>query len=133
YSKLLLEKNIAEKYQQQIKTYENDASYTRKQRIKIEEALKTYGEASPAVAELEEELEKTRALKREAEDTLEKIIRKVSRLENSYQEIQKNYKSSKELLGPLAVYQELSEVANGSTKDRKSRRLNCSHVSISYA
>ncbi|HIZ70839.1 MAG TPA: SMC family ATPase [Candidatus Atopostipes pullistercoris] len=115
YSKFLLEKNIAEKYQQQIKTYENDASYTRKQRIKIEEALKTYGEASPAVAELEEELEKTRALKREAEDTREKIIRKVSRLENSYQEIQKNYESSKELLGPLAVYQELSEVANGST------------------
>ena len=83
YSKFLLEKNIAEKYQQQIKTYENDASYTRKQRRKVEEALKTYGEASPAVAELEEELEKTRALKREAEDTREKIIRKVSRLENS--------------------------------------------------
>ena len=115
YTDYLLEQGAVEAYQQQIKTYENEASYTYQQLVKVEEELKVYGEDAPAVAELEEELEKIQALKNEAEDIREKIIRKTSRLENSHQEIQKNYESSRELLKPLAIYKELSEVANGST------------------
>src|SRR5699024_573703 len=62
-----------------------------------------------------EELEKTKELKKVIELKREATIRKTSTYENSHQEIQKNYENSKEILKPLAIYKELSEIANGST------------------
>ena len=115
YTDYLLEKGVVEAYQQRIKNYENENSYIRQQLVKVEEELKTYGKDVRTIPELEEELDKIQTLKNEAEIIREKIIRQTSHLENSYQEIQKNYESSKEILKPLAIYKELSEVANGST------------------
>ena len=115
YTDYLLEKENSENYMEQIKTYESEVSYNTRQIAKIEKELTTYGKDFSSIEDLKEELEKTKELKKVIELKREATIRKTSTYENSHQEIQKNYENSKEILKPLAIYKELSEIANGST------------------
>lgn len=114
YSIYLLEKAEVEENTQQIKDYENEVSYNARQIEKTKKELAEYDEL-PAIEVLKEKLEETKELKQVIEINREALIRKTSMHESSHCEIEKNYESSKEILKPLAVYKELSEVANGST------------------
>lgn len=66
------------------------------------------------IEDLKEKLEETKELKQVIEINREVLIRKAIMHESSHRETEKNYENSKEILIPLAVYKELSEVANGS-------------------
>lgn len=114
FSFYLLEADRFEKYTQEIKDYENEVTYNVRQIEKTKKELAEY-DVLPTIEDVKEKLKEAKELKQVIEINREELIRKTSMHENTHREIEENYENSKEILKPLTVYKELSEVANGST------------------
>ena len=114
YRDFVLNETDKIKYNEQIATYKEELSYNNRQLKSTEEALAKYEEVR-SVEEIENKLEETISLREAIQLNQEKIIRETGIHEKTYNEIEVNLGNSKEILEPLKVYKELSEIANGST------------------
>lgn len=114
YEKWLLEKATAEDYRKQIETYKEELNYNTRQITTNMQALEAYDEAKTP-DELQETLAQLKTERVEIELKRDELNVKSGILTNTHREVKENYEQSEKILEPYKIYQELSEVANGST------------------
>ena len=114
YKESVLSDLDKEKYSKQIATYKEELSYTTRQLKKTEEELQMHDEHR-SIEEIKMKIEEIVSLRDVIQMNQEKIIRETGIHDKTYREIKENLESSKEILEPLKVYKELSEIANGTT------------------
>lgn len=103
--------------EEKIEKFKEDRTYTNRQLEKINSQLQGYKEERlQTTTEIKKLLVDLNVKQLELEEKRDKIIRQLDGHENSYKEIENNYKESQDIYKPLAVYAELAEVANGSSK-----------------
>ncbi len=111
----LLAKEKETAFQQSLKAFENEQLIYRNQwetandKWAAAEDARSISALEKALAGLEEEKQ---ALEAKRDD----YVAQNKTYESSHQQIHENYTAYKEILEPLQVYEELAEVANGSTK-----------------
>lgn len=111
----LLNDETVQAYQEKVKQYEEEKLYNTRQRKKIKEQLENTEDLASMV-EIEENLSKIKVEKEALEDRRDALIAKNSKHQNSLAEIKTNYQESQKIYKPLSIYEELAEIANGSTK-----------------
>lgn len=111
----LLNDETVQAYQEEVKQYEEEKLYNTRQRKKIKEQLENTDDLGSMV-EIEENLSKIKVEKEALEDRRDALIAKNSKHQNSLAEIKTNYQESQKIYKPLSIYEELAEIANGSTK-----------------
>lgn len=115
FERFILTSEVSENYMQQIEAFKEEQAYNARQLEKNNEVLQAY-ENVRSVEELNEERVEIQAQITAAEERRDELNRKTGVLENTHREVKENYEQSQKIWEPLNVYQELSEVANGSTE-----------------
>lgn len=111
----LLSDETVQTYEKEVKQYEEEKLYTTRQLTKIKEQLESTDDLG-SMAEIEENLSKIKVEKEALEDRRDALIAENSKHQNSLAEIKANYQESQKIYKPLSIYEELAEIANGSTK-----------------
>ncbi len=111
----LLSETEEEEYKKGIKSFETEqlihADQWKTATTKWEAA-----EDARSIAEVEQALERLDEEKERLEEKREKTVAQNSAYESTHQQIKENYAAYQEILEPLQIYDELSNIANGSTK-----------------
>lgn len=115
FSTYLLEKEAVTSYKELIQNYQEERSYNTRQLKQVIKHLESYDD-SRSIAELQEEILQKKAQREELEEARDHLIAQQSKQENSFNEIEANFKQSQKILEPLTIYEELAEIANGSTR-----------------
>ena len=118
FTTYLLEPAQEEEYVEAIQTYEKERHYNTRQLEQTKDQLGVY-EESRTVEELEAELSGITEEKTRLEAQRDDFIAGQREHTNSFGQIESNYADYKKLHEPLAIYEELADVANGSS-DRTS-------------
>ena len=118
FATYLLEPEQEENYVEAIQTYEKERHYNTRQLAQTKEQLEVYEESS-SVEELEIELSEMMEEKKHLEAQRDHFIAGQREHMNSFEQIERNYEDYKKIHEPLAIYEELADVANGSS-DRTS-------------
>ncbi len=111
----LLSDETVQTYEKEVKQYEEEKLYTTRQLTKIKEQLESTDDLG-SMTEIEENLSKIKVEKEALEDRRDALIAENSKHQNSLAEIKANYQESQKIYKPLSIYEELAEIANGSTK-----------------
>jgi len=115
FTDYILKDKTKEKYEGQIKAHYDEKMYNTRQLEQVQKTLKDV-DSNLTIAEIKEELNELQAEKMEFEHARDKLIAEVSKHEHSFKEIKANYTESQKIHKPLAIYEELAEIANGSTR-----------------
>ena len=117
FEKYLLTEAMEQGHEAGIKKYQEDKAYNSRQLKKTKEELANYKEFGfQTIAAAEAELSSLEEAKTKIEVEREQLIRTTSQQEASYKEIQENLSESQKVSEPLAIYKELTEVANGTSR-----------------
>jgi len=115
FTEYLLNEATENNYQEQVKKHQDETLYNSRQLKQVQAKLKEVDEALTIDA-LKEDLNELREEKTALENKRDDLIGQMSKYEQSYQEIKDNYAESQKIHEPLAIYEELAEIANGSTR-----------------
>lgn len=115
FSEYLLESDEEKEYQEAIKYYDDERLYNARQLKQTNERLEKQDDRRP-LAEVEANLLDIRDQKERCENERDALIAQNSKHTSSFDEIKANYTESQKIHKPLAIYEELAEIANGSTK-----------------
>lgn len=117
FQSFILTAHEEETYKNKIETYESEYKYTTRQLKETKAAFNKHEELRvKTIEKLTTELEEVLEQKETKETARDEIIGKVSQNQSSHEEISLNYKQSKNISEPLAIYSNLSEIANGSKR-----------------
>lgn len=111
----ILAKETEEEYSTTIKHYDEDLSFNKRRLTKVSEELDTRDDKR-SLQEIAEDLEQVQADMVNVEQEIETYIAELSKNESSLKGIKKNFEESKKIAKPLAIYEELTEIASGSTR-----------------
>lgn len=116
FEKYLLTDNQKQDLEQKIKNHETDSAINQSQlqenRVALEEYRAPYQDSIP---EIETQLMEIEVEKQDLAEKRDESLRFTNKLENSFKEIAANYKESQEISRPLAVFEDLTEVATGTS------------------
>jgi len=115
FTQYLLNEETESSYQEQVKKHHDETLYNTRQLKQVQEKLKDVDETI-TIAGLKDDLNDLREKKTTLENKRDDLIAQITKYEQSYKEIKANYTESQKIHEPLAIYEELAEIANGSTR-----------------
>lgn len=117
FTELILQDKESKELEEKIKGFGKEQDYTSRQLERVNLQLKEYKDQSlKKEAEIENYLLELTLKKEKLEKQRDEIIKQRASHMSSYQEIEKNFKESKEIHKPLELYSDLAEIASGSSK-----------------
>lgn len=108
----LLEVATKEQFINELKQYEEEKAFNTRRLAEVETQLAT-NKDTRSLAEIETNLFETHKTITETNETIEALITQVSQYKTSLQGMQANFKASEKIAKPLAIYEELAEIADG--------------------
>ncbi len=117
YKSYILQEEKIKRIKEKINEFRESQSYVTRQLEKIKTELKEYEQDKIYTAiEVQEILTTLDSERLATEDERDKLLRYLDSHEKSYEEIERNFIESKDIYKPFAIYTELAEIANGSSK-----------------
>ncbi|WP_018659973.1 AAA family ATPase [Allofustis seminis] len=110
----LLKAEQVSDYQEAIDHFEKDHEYNKRQRAELQPRLAEIPQQLKS-SQLKEEVDQLQIKMTADESEQEQLIETITLHEKSYREIAKTYDECDQLLDELSLYEDLSQVANGST------------------